>query len=429
MNAIESITVETAKHWLLIFAVILGAGMVVGRLAQLLRMPDVVLFLSVGIVMGPSVLGWLYVPGQSAVNQLILIFGASYILFDGGASLNFRVLRGVGLTIVLLATLGVFITAAVTGAAAHLLLGLPWVTALLLGAVIAPTDPATLIPIFKQVKIHDRVAQTLISESAVNDATGAILALTIVGIVTGGSFSPIVSLGQFALMALGGLVIGSALGYLTALLIAHERYNFLMEFAPLVTLVVVAAAYLAAEGLHSSGFMAVFAFGSILGNAESLGFKMRSDFGKGLYEYVEVTALASRMIIFILLGSQVDFALVGHYLWAGLGILAVFMLIARPLTVLSCVLPDRSARWSWKEKAVLCWTRETGVIPAALAGLLLGMNVPYAPVIASLTFLAVTVTILLQAPTTKLLAQHLGLLKSEAFDKISDHGQGATGSV
>ena len=415
MRVIESVPLETAKHWLLILTIVLTAGMVVGRVAQLLRLPDVVLFLLAGIAVGPSALGWINVPSQSTVNQLILIFGASYILFDGGASLNIRVLRGVAPTIALLATLGVFVTAVVTGAAAHLLLGLPWVTAFLLAAVIAPTDPATLIPIFKQIKIRDRVAQTVISESALNDATGAILALTILGVATGRHFSPSGSIEQFVIMAMGGLVAGLVLGYLAAFLLGHERYNFLLEFAPLVTLAVVAAAYLAAEGLHSSGFMAVFAFGVTLGNANLLGFKMDQGFRQRLYEYVEVTALASRMAVFILLGSQVNLALLGQYLGVGLGLIAIFMLIARPLAVLGSTLLDRPARWSWQEIVFFCWTRETGVIPTALAGLLLGFNIAHARLIASLTFLAVTVTILVQAPTTKSLVERLGLLESEAI--------------
>ena len=132
-----------------------------------------------------------------------------------------------------------------------------------------------------------------------------------------------------------------------------------------------------------------------------------------MHEFIQVTALASRMVIFILLGSQVDFGLVGQYFWPGLGVILVFMLIARPLTVFSCAWPDRIAKWTWKELLCLCWTRETGVIPAALAGLLLGQKVADAKVIASITFLAVAATILVQAPTTRFLAQRLGLLEPE----------------
>lgn len=117
------------------------------------------------------------------------------------------------------------------------------------------------------------------------------------------------------------------------------------------------------------------------------------------------------MFIFILLGSQVDFSLMNRYLYAGVAVVAVFMLIARPVTVFLCALPDRRARWSMQEMLFMCWTRETGVIPGALAGMLVGMKAPGAKIIASVTFIAILVTILLQATTTKWLAKKLGLLE------------------
>jgi cell volume regulation protein A len=87
------------------------------------------------------------------------------------------------------------------------------------------------------------------------------------------------------------------------------------------------------------------------------------------------------------------------------------MLVARPLTVFICAGPDRRAKWSIQELLFMCWTRETGVIPAALAGLLVGMKAPSAQMIASVTFIAVLMTILVQAPTTKWLGKRLGLLE------------------
>src|SRR5947208_12595396 len=95
----------------------------------------------------------------------------------------------------------------------------------------------------------------------------------------------------------------------------------------------------------------------------------------------------------------------------GVVVVAIFMLVARPVTVFLCALPDRRARWSLNEMLFMCWTRETGVIPAALAGLLLGMKAPGAQMIASVTFIAVLMTILIQAPTTKWLGRRLGLLE------------------
>jgi len=103
----------------------------------------------------------------------------------------------------------------------------------------------------------------------------------------------------------------------------------------------------------------------------------------------------------------------GQYLVGSILVVAIFMLVARPVTVFACALLDRRARWSLNELLFLCWTRETGVIPAALAGLLLGLNAPEARMIASVTFVAVLLTIFIQAPTTAWVASKLELLKQD----------------
>jgi cell volume regulation protein A len=408
----ESAAISSAKHILFIVGVILLTGSLSGILAKKLKLPDVVVFLLVGMGLGPEMVGIFDVKADSTINQLILIFGSSYILFDGGASLRLKVLKEVWITILIISTAGVLITTAITGFAALYLLGIPMITALLLGSTVASTDPATLVPVFKQVRIKDRVAQTVMSESAFNDAMGAIVTFTIMGVAlgTGSSFS--LSAATFGLVsnAVVGIVIGCILGYLAAALIAHEKYDFLQEYAPLVTLMAVLGAYMTAENFHSSGFMAVFVFGIMLGNKDIFGFAMEHREEEKLEDFILTTALIMRMFIFILLGSQVNFALMGKYLWSGCALVAVFMLVARPVTVFCCALPDRRARWSLNELLFMCWTRETGVIPGALAGILLGMKVPGAEIIASVTFITILLTIIIQATTTRWLAGKLGLL-------------------
>jgi len=404
-------TIETAKHVLLACGIILGAGMAAALLARRLAIPDVVVYLVVGILLGPQVAGVVDIRADSALNQIILIFGACYILFDGGASLRLAVLKEVWITIAVISTLGVLITAAITAAAAYWILGVPFVVAALLGAAIASTDPATLVPVFRQVRIRERVAQTVMSESALNDATGAILTFAVLGMAMGeGQFSIGASLLDLGKQAFFGLVVGGVLGYLAALFITHERLAVLVEYAPIVTLRAVRAAYLGADNLQASGFMAVFTFGTVLGNKDVFGFAMSEREQARLDEFVTTTALIMRMFIFILLGSQVDFALMNRYLVGGVAVIAVFMLVARPVTVFLCAAPDRRARWTFNEMLFMCWTRETGVIPAALAGLLLGMKAPGADVIAAVTLIAVMLTILVQATTTRWLARKLDLL-------------------
>jgi potassium/hydrogen antiporter len=407
-----STSLEIAKHTLLSCGLILAIGTVAGLLAQKIRIPDVAVFLIVGIVIGPQALGLVNIKADSALNQVILLFGASYILFDGGASLRFSVLKQVWITIVIISTMGVIITAAITGIAAHYILGVPLIVALLLGATLASTDPATLVPIFRQVHIRDRVAQAVMSESAFNDAMGAIVTFGVLGVATGtGEFSFASALFDLLKQSAIGIVAGIVLGYLAALLIAHEKWAFLAEYAPVVTLVAMIGAYFAADGLQASGFMAVFVFGIVLGNKESFGFQMEAGEAQKLDEYVLTTAFIMRLFIFILLGAQVDFTLMSKYWIGGVAVVAVLMLVARPATVFLCALPDRRARWSFSEMLFMCWTRETGVIPAALAGLLLGMKAPGAQMIASVTFIAILMTILIQAPTTEWLGRRLGLLE------------------
>lgn len=404
--------IETAKYLLLACGLMLAVGTVAGLFSQKIGIPDVAVFLIAGMLIGPAGLGLLNIAADSAFNQAMLLFGASYILFDGGASLRLEVLKRVWITILIISTIGVVITAAISGVAAYYVLGVPFVVALLLGTTLASTDPATLVPIFKQVRIRDRVAQTVMSESAFNDAMGAIITFAILAVATGkGEFSLAASLFDLLKQSVIGIVAGGALGYLAALLIAHERWGFLASYAPVVTLMAVIGAYFAADALHASGFMAVFVLGIVLGNKEVFGFGMQAGEARKLEEHVTTIAFIMRVFIFILLGAQVNFGLMNQHLAGGVAVVTILMLVARPLTVFLCALPDRRAQWSFNEMLFMCWTRETGVIPAALAGLLLGMNAPGAQIIASVTFIAILMTILIQAPTTRWLGRKLELLE------------------
>jgi cell volume regulation protein A len=414
LNVESTPAIDTAKHVLSMIGIMLAAGSIGGFAARKIRVPDIVVFLLLGIVLGPSVAGFVDVPAGSALNQLILIFGAAYLIFDGGATVQLRVLSSVWITLVTIATVGVLVTAVVVAFTAEQVFHIEWLPALLLGGVIASTDPATLVPVFKQVRIRERVSHLVMSESALNDATGAILTVTLVGLVVGSHFSAGHALAALAQQAGVGVLVGLGFGFGALLLIAHERYGFLREYMPLVTLIAVVGAYLGADFANASGFMAVFISGLIVGNKGLLGFEIEAGEQKALEDFIATTSLVMRMFVFILLGSQVDFALLRAN-WAGAVIvIAVFMLVARPITVFVCCLPDRRAKWELRELLFLCWVRETGVIPAALAGLLVAFKAPYAQLIASVTFMAVLLTILVQATTTKWVGRKLGLLLESA---------------
>jgi len=409
----SSAALDTAQHVLLTFSALFLAGAIAAKIADLLRVPDVVLFLLIGIVAGPPGLNLVNVPPQSALNQTMLILGASFLLFQGGTSITFRVLKEVWITLSLLATVAVLITAALVAVAAHYALGLDWASAMLLGAVIASTDPATLVPIFLAVRVRAKVAQTVLSESALNDATGAICTFAVLGVINTGRFSLSASFQEFVVLAGGGILVGTLFGLVAVFLKSNRARNLFSAYAKVLLLPVILGAYLAADALGTSGFMAVFVVGLIYGNKDTLGLSMPDEHHESLNEFIDDGSLLLRMIIFILLGTHVDFAVVRQFLLPGCVVIAVFMLVARPLSVLACTLPDRRARWTRNEIAFMFWTRETGAIPAALSGMLIGMGVPHADVIAAITFLAILATLLIQATTTRWLAARLGLLEEQ----------------
>ena len=332
----SSAAIEIAKHTLLSGGLILAIGTVTGLLAQKIKIPDVALFLIVGMAIGPEVRADQHQgrfgaqPDHPSVRRQLHSFRrrrlAAFQRLEAGLDHDCRARDGRRPD-----HRGRHRPCRLLRARRSL------IVALLLGATLASTDPATLVPIFRQVKIRDRVAQTVMSESAFNDAMGAIVTFGVLGVAMGtGEFSLTASLFDLIKQSIIGIIAGAALGYLAALLIAHERWSFLSEYAPVVTLVAVIGAYFAADGLQASGFMAVFVFGIMIGNKDAFGFKMAPAEAQKLDEFVMTTAFIMRLFIFILLGAQVDFHLMGQYWFGGVIVVAIFMLVARPVTVFLC---------------------------------------------------------------------------------------------
>ncbi len=183
---------------LLTLSLLLSGALAARFLASLMRVPEMLLLVAVGALLGPSVLDVIDVPLQSIGAQLIFTLGVSLILFYGGLNLSVTVLRRVWVGLGMLVLPGVILTAAVTGAAAHFAFGLPWTAALLMGAVLSPTDPAILIPLFVRSRLRPKVAQTVVAESAFNDPTGAVLALAFAGVLISGDSSIATPAADFA---------------------------------------------------------------------------------------------------------------------------------------------------------------------------------------------------------------------------------------
>lgn len=415
VNTMEEIA---TNNLLLIFSAIAITGIVLGKVSEIIKIPDVILYLIAGIIIGPAMLNLISIESFPIENNLILTFGSAFILYEGGREINLKVLNKVKLSVGMLSTVGVLISAGVVGLFAQKIFGVPIMTALLLGAVIASTDPAALIPVFKQVTIKDKIKQTVVSESAFNDAVGAILVSTLLGVVTSGQFSVGKSMEELIISTVVGITVGIVMGYVFSLLICDKKWGVFHSYAPIMSILKVALAYELAVLFHGSGYMAVFIAGLIAGNKKLFGLWVPEYDFHSEHCFRESIGSLCRMGIFVVLGTQVDLTALSKYWAPALLVVLILMFVARPLVVLISTSFDKEANWTFKDKLFMMWVRETGVIPAALSGIIVSMKLPGYEIISSVVFMTILVTLIVQASTTKLVAKKLGVLEPSEEEKV-----------
>jgi cell volume regulation protein A len=398
---------------LLTFGLILGAGLLAQLIATFLRIPEMIVLVVVGALIGPSVLGLVSNPLDGVGAQLLFNIGVALILFHGGVGISLRVISRTAVGLGMLVLPGVFISAFIVALVIAPIFGVSLLVAFMIGAVLAPTDPAILIPLFERLGLRPKVSQTVIAESAFNDVTGTVLVLTVVEVVEAGHFTVSGPIFEFSKeLALGG-VIGVGAGLLLAYAVASTARAGIWDESPGVAiLALVAIVYFSSETLGGSAYLAAFVMGLIVGNMDEFKLSQHAESEKMLESFVGQVAEVAVLLIFVTLGMNLPFDALGRYFFGGLLVMAVFIFVARPITVLACLLPDRRGRWTRNELIFLSWCRYTGVIPAAVASILLARGVEGAEIAVSLVALAVVSTLLLQATTAGFVARRLGLIES-----------------
>lgn len=396
--------------------IVLAVGLIAVPIAGYLRLPSMVVLVVAGVLAGPQLLDLVEVPISAPGPSLLFSLGVALILFHGGMGISVRVISRTAVGLLLLAIPGVMITAGIVAVAVMPLFGVSWSIALMVGAALGATDPAILVPLFERLGLRPRVAQTVIAESAINDPMATILTLTLSGIVVAGGMSSSIIAGDSPLVdflrSIGlGLVIGVVGGLVIAILLSDRRLGILRESTAATLLAMVALAYAAGEATGGSPYLAAFIAGLIVGNKELLGIGHHDEQERVLDTYISQTVDVIVLGIFVVLGLNLDPRALIDNLWAGLAVMAVFIFIARPVTVAICLGLDRRAQWTRQEAIFITWCRETGVVPVAVASMLLAEGVPGAPVVATLVTFAVVTTLLLQATTAGWLARRLDLLE------------------
>jgi cell volume regulation protein A len=178
---------------------------------------------------------------------------------------------------------------------------------------------------------------------------------------------------------------------------------------------VITGSFFSIDSAGGSGYLGAFLAGLIVGNMEFLKLGMHTQHEREMRILVGNVADVMVMFVFITLGANLPWASIGDHLLPTLGVLAVLLFVARPLAVLACLLPDRRGRWSKEELIFLAWTRETGVVPAALAGIIVAMGINHADLVVTTVAVAVVLTLTVQATTKGWLARRLDLLEDGEY--------------
>lgn len=386
---------------------LLGLGFLCQWLAWRVRLPAILFLLLTGILLGPA-FGLL--DPDALFGELLfplVSLGVAVILFEGSLGLRWAELRGVAPAVINLVSLGALISAGVLASAAHFLVGLSWELALLFGALTCVTGPTVVAPMLRAVRPNARIANVLRWEGIVIDPIGALFAVLVFSWISLGlqrdTFAS--ALAAFAsttaVGALGGVLGALALG---GLLRRQWIPEYLHNYAALVSVLTVFSLSNAAS--HESGLLAVTVMGMWLGNRADLHMDDILDFKEHLS-----TLLIS--LLFIVLAARLEWPSLDLAL-GGLTLLAVAVLVARPLSVFCSTL---GSSLSWQERALIAWIAPRGIVAAAVSALfalkLEAAGVSGAERIVPLTFMLIIGTVVLQSATSRRLAAWLGVAEPD----------------
>ena len=408
--------VDTTIHIDTLLALLLAAS-ATAVVTKWIRVPYAVALVIAGLIIGLSKV----MPPVSMTPDLVLLIFLPALLFEASWNLDVKTLRRDWLSISVLATIGVVVCMVAVAVILHFTVHMNFMTALLFGAMISATDPVSVIALFRQMGIDKRLTMILEGESLFNDGTAVVLFKIVLAIiVSGSSFSAVNTVGAFALVMLGGALVGGGLGFIASK-ITSAFDDHLLEIT--LTMITAYGAYLVADKLHVSAVIAVVAAGIVVGNYGSrTGMSTTTRFA--VNSFWEYAAFLGNSLLFLLIGLQIQIPLLLRYSGIiALAVLAVF--VARGLVVYGICPFVSTTRLPipYKWRHLMFWGGLRGALVMALA-LSLPLDFPQRQEIINMTFGVVLFTLLVPGLTMEPLIKLLGMsLPKDSSDLPLDPGQ------
>jgi cell volume regulation protein A len=379
---------EQAHQLIFLGSLLLLAGIIAGMVSSRIGAPLLLAFLGLGMVVGPDGLG-LHVANNGAA-YLIGSTALALILFDGGLHTRRRVFRLAFGPAASLATLGVVLTAGITAIPAHFLLGIAWLPAALIGAIVSSTDAAAVFLLLHQRgrDISQRVAATLETEAGFNDPVAVFLTVTLVTLMAGHASQ---SATDIALFLLSQGAVGATLGLAggAALVALVNRLPVTAGLYPILVMAGALCLFGSTQMAGGSGFLAVYLAGLICGNS-----RLRAS--QTIMRFHEGMAWLAQLVLFIMLGVMVVPRHLLPQVPATLGIVLVLVFLARPAAVWLCLAPFR---FTVQERLFIAWVGLRGAVPIFLAMIPGMQGLPQSETYFHVAFIVVLASLVLQGWT------------------------------
>ena len=384
---------------LLAASVLLLASILASKVSDRLGVPSLLIFLGIGMLAGSDGIGGIAFDDPS-VAQTLGIIALSYILFAGGLSTSWPSVRPVMLQGGLLATLGVFLTAALAGWFASVVGGLPLLEGFLLGSIISSTDAAAVFSVLRSrsVSLKGNLRPLLELESGSNDPMAVLLTLACISLL----LHPGETVTDLIPMILVQLFLGAGLGYLLGrgmvLLINHIRLEY-DGLYPVLSLAMVLLIYGLSTTFQANGFLAVYAAGIVMGNHGFIHKRSLMRFHDGLAWLMQIS-------MFLVLGLLVFPSKLPAVAGTGILVTAFLMLAARPAAVFLTLI---GSGMSYRERLMVAWVGLRGAVPIILATFPLLAGIAQAEMMFNVVFFVVLASALLQGTSIPNVARWLGV--------------------
>ncbi len=384
--------------------ILLIATVIAGSLSSRFGLPALIGFIALGMLAGVDGPGGIFFDDY-LLTQGIGIACLVFILFSGGLDTDWRDVRRVAAPALVLATVGVLLSAAIVAYSAVLLLDFDPLQGFLLGAVVASTDAAAVFAILRSsgLDLHGDVPALIEVESGSNDPMAVFLVGAALAFLTSSGVAPLSIVPQFIVEMTAGALIGFGAGWSLPEILKRSPYRH-GGLAFVISIAVVLVAYGLAEVIGGNGFLAAYVAGLVAGNRIYKSKRIVSTFQDGM-------AWLAQVVMFLTLGLLITPSNLVDIIVPGLAITFILMMVARPLSVFICLAPFR--QFGWRSKLFVSWAGLRGAVPIVLATFPMVAGVPGAFQIFNIVFFVVLLSSLIQGPTINWVANILGIASKE----------------